>query len=339
MGWWKDFSTAASGVVDTVATVVEDVVETAGDAVTDIVETAGNAAQDGLNAAGRRLLQIPGPGGFVRGALAWLGGIIAGVTNLFGASIKGLCGIVAGVLAGLVRIVGGLLLLNLNLIVKGFIDIGAAIAGAVILIAGTLWSLIQRTFFLQSNERSLTKEERTLLRNVFVDSLSLYNIRLIEGWSGLFGINNRAFTLGNTIYMKGNDARQVPDILVHECVHVWQYQNVGSRYTMDALGAQARYGSDAHNWEDELERGNSDWNDFNKEAQAQLMQNIWTEGSSTFNGVTTSGAGSFFTLNTQANSDNRTVEFIFQGTDHTDLAIAAIKSLRGRINLRWSRNF
>jgi len=64
--------------------------------------------------------------------------------------------------------------------------------------------------------------------------------------------------------MKGNDPGARPDILVHECVHVWQYQNIGSRYTMDALGAQAVYGAGAYDWEAELARGNSDWNDFIK---------------------------------------------------------------------------
>ena len=324
MGWWEDLSSAVSDAVDTVAGVVQAVVDTAGDAITDFVETAGNAAEDGLNALG-----VP-----------WLGDVLAGITNLAGATIKAAFAIVSGVVGGLVRIIGGILTLNGNLILKGLIDIGSGIAGAVIVIGGTLLSLIQRIFFLQSKERPLTKKERDMLRRVFYNSISLYNIRLIEGGSGAFGINDRAFTLANTIYLKGNDPGVRPDILVHECVHVWQYQNIGSRYTSDALGAQAIYGDTAYDWEAELARGNSDWNDFNKEAQAQLIQDIWRRGSLTFNGNTTNGNGCFYDLeDVQSRFDNGTADFIFNGTDYADLATEAIKSLRGRINLRWSRAF
>ena len=324
MGWWEDLSGAVSDAVDTAAGVVQAVVDAAGDAVTDFVETGGNAAADGLNAVG-----VP-----------WLGGVLAGITNLAGATIKAGFAIVSGIVGGLIRIVGGLLTLNGNLILKGLIDIGSGIAGALIVIAGTLLSLIQRLFFLQSNDRALTKQEKDMLRRVLYNSLALYNIRLIEGWSGAFGINDRAFTLANTIYLKGNDPAVRPDVLVHECVHVWQYQNIGSRYTMDALGAQAIYGDAAYDWEAELTRGNSDWNDFNKEAQAQLIQDIWRWGSLTFNGHTTDGDGCFYDLeDVQSRFDNGTAEFIFRGTGYTDLATQAIKSLRGSINLRWSRSF
>lgn len=338
MGWLEDLGNAASNVVDTAAEVVGEVVETAGDIVADFVETAGNAAQDGLNAVGDAIGKEGGP---LPATLAWVGGVIAGVTNLVSSVIKGVFGIVGGVVSGLIRMVGGFLVLDFRLVLKGEIDIGSSIAGAVILIAGAGLSLGQRVFGVQK-ERALTKAEREMLTPIFFNSLSLYNIRIIEGESGLFGVNDAPFTLGNTVYMKDKDPDVHPEILVHECVHVWQYQNMGSRYTMDALGAQAIYGrQNAYVWEDELGRGNSDWRDFNKEAQAEFIEDVWLDGTSTLYGNTNIGEGSFFTIYgyQQSGPDIPTVSFVFNGTDHTDLAIAAVESLRKKINFRFSRIF
>jgi hypothetical protein len=334
MGRLEDIGKAASGFVDTTARAVGNVVETVGDIVADLLETAGNGAQDGLNAAGEAVREDGGP---LRATVAWAGGMIAGTTKLVSAVIKGVFGIVGGVVSGLIRLVGGFLVLDFRLVLKGEIDIGSSIAGAVILVAGAGLSLGQRAFGAQK-ERSLTKAERTLLNRIFLNSVSLYNIRIIEGESGLFGVNDTPFTLGNTIYMKHKDPRVYPHILIHECVHVWQYQNLGARYTMDALGAQAIYGRlKAYVWEDELRRGNSAWRDFNKEAQAELIEEVWLYGTSTLRRSSNIGTGSFFTQ--QSGSDIPTVSFIFNKTDHTELAIAAVESLRGKMNFRISKAF
>ena len=168
-----------------------------------------------------------------------------------------------------------------------------------------------------------------MLRKVFYNSLALYNIRLIEGWSGAFGINDRAFTLANTIYMKRNDPAVRPDILVHECVHVWQYQNIGSRYTMDALGAQAIYGDAAYDWEAELA--------FELRGFLDRMAKAGNPGIVSFRlfdiamgkPLRPTVRGWPFFLGGMGGT----------GIDHADLATQAIKSLRGRINLRRSRSF
>ena len=95
------------------------------------------------------------------------------------------------------------------------------------------------------------------LAKVFGGSVALYNVRIVEGRSGVFGANQRPFTLGNTIYMKRTEPARFADMLVHEVVHVWQYQHLGPRYTAD-LGAQARYGEEGRapsHWEAGLARG------------------------------------------------------------------------------------
>jgi hypothetical protein len=67
------------------------------------------------------------------------------------------------------------------------------------------------------------------------------------------------------------------ETLVHECGHVWQYQNIGTRYIADAFGAMA-FVPDAYSWQAELARGSLDWTKFNREAQAQFLQDVFREG-------------------------------------------------------------
>lgn len=251
--------------------VVEERIQAAGDAVADLIETAGNAVHDAT---------VP-----------WPGGIVPGVTNLAGAVVKGLFGVAGAAAGGVLKIVTGRPR-------AGAIDIGSSIAGALIVFGGTLLALVQRVFFLQNGETRLTSEEAARLREVFGDSLSLYNIRVIRGRGGIFDLSGRAFTLGNTIYMK-RETR--PSVLVHECVHVWQYQNLGPRYAADALAAQLVHGMSAYDWREEEGRGHATWRELNREAQAEHIEDV-------------------------VRDDIR-----------TPFATASLAALRGQLNARWSR--
>jgi len=330
-----DFLNAAAGVVETVVDAGEDVVESVGDGVADFVETAGNAVQNGTGHVANAGRDIPGVGPAIDVAFTWLGGVVAGATNVAGAVIKGVLGIVAGVVGGLLKVAFGILLLNSGLIFGGILDIGSSVLGAVVVVLGTIGSLLQRlVFVLQSPDRPLNKEEADALRLVFQSSLELYNIRIIEGSAGLFSVpalltaDDRPFTLGNTIYMKGVTRRSV---LIHEAVHVWQYQNVGTRYASDALVAGGVFGPDAYDWEKEIEKGREEWVVFNAEAQAELMEDIWDTGSVTSSlGATTTGNGVFY----EEPGGNDVQLFLFNTTDHTKLAIDGIAALRGKLNVR-----
>ena len=67
-------------------------------------------------------------------------------------------------------------------------------------------------------------------------------------------------------------------LLVHEGTHVWQYQNVGNRYAVDAIGAQW-FVKDEYNWQREIHvRNKNDWSDFNAEAQARFFEDLWING-------------------------------------------------------------
>lgn len=68
--------------------------------------------------------------------------------------------------------------------------------------------------------------------------MALYNIRIVEGRAG-FGLSDRPFCVGNTIYLKGRDTAARPELLVHEVCHVRQFPNRGARHATDALVAQA----------------------------------------------------------------------------------------------------
>ena len=365
MAWWDDLANAVASAAEAVGDAVENTVNAAAEVVGDVVETTGNVIQDGLNA-----LVGNGP---LSGIGGWLGGIISGTANVFVANfIKGAWGLVGGVIGGLIKVIGGAITFHWDLALRGLVDMLSGFIGGLFSVLATSLSLFQTIIPYKSEQRPLTKAEKDLLKNVFRSSLALYNIR-IKNTSGFQTI----FTLGNTIYC-GSPGLKIPvQILVHECVHVWQYQNLGYRYLVDTLGAQIIYGrdpknpckpGDAYDWIGELNRGATQWSYFNKEAAAQLIEEIWTDGKLSINevGTTTSTVdatfGAFyrkpldpedlhFTLTESFIADNlppgvpdrydpTKTEIIHcprDGKDHTELAISAVKKMRSAWNFRLSR--
>ena len=200
----------------------------------------------------------------------------AGVTDLVGAVVKGVFGIIGGVAGGVARIIGGIFSLNGGLIVKGLGDIASSILGALIVFVLRVAALVQQAIPFQARRRRMTSDEINDLKRIFGGSLAFYNIRIVEGRAGIF-LGPRELVTGNTIYMKGHDPETERERLAHECVHVWQYQNRGSRYTSDALYAQW-FVDDEYSWEKELERGKEEWVEFNPEAQGKLIQDVYFEG-------------------------------------------------------------
>lgn len=312
MGLWDTIKNGVKKAANAVGDFVNDV----GDAVGDAVEAVGDAVNDGLNWLGEKL--------GITAITSWIGGIFKGIFSFIGAVIKGIFGIFAGMLQGIIKIVGGLFTGQWSLMLDGILDIGSSIIGTIVVVVGKFIALVQSIFYLQAFERRLTKNEETALRRVFKDTLNYYVIRIIEGHSGLFGLNDRPFTLGNTLYMKTNSFPV--DLLIHETTHVWQYQQLGPRYTSDAVGAQW-FIDDPYNWEKEInERNKQHWADFNKEAQAQFFQDLWIHGElvNPSGTTTSSGNGSFF----DADDDTQIGYFEMNRTDYTDIANEAVKVVR-----------
>ena len=232
------------------------------------IDAAGNRVGDAM-------CRVPGPG-------RWLGGVTIAAAGLVAAVVAAFRG-----LATRPR------------------DLPAAAGGAVLVVLGKVVVLAQALVGLPRRQRGLDEAERALLTGVFGDSVDLRAVRVVPGHAGLFSANARPFTLGATIYLK---QRRGDAILVHECAHVWQYQNLGCRYTFDALLAQYWLKAGAYRWVDELGRGRRHWREFNREAQAQFLEDIVHCGPE------------FFT-------DER-ARFRHQLADHTDLARATLAEVR-----------
>jgi hypothetical protein len=199
------------------------------------------------------------------------------------------------------------------------------------MIVGKLIATIQVIFTLGS-ERKLTDEEKRQLRRVFKESLNYYVIRVAEGHAGVFQLGNNRFVLGNTIYFKIYPVKT--EFLVHECVHVWQYQNGGARYTTDNIWAQLT--EDDFNAPDvyvnEINAGNTEWDEFHPEAQSELIEGIWLEGELEDGTVPRPrGNGVFY----DADGKSKLGIFVHNGVDYTAIANRAVKSLRDGRTPDW----
>lgn len=123
-----------------------------------------------------------------------------------------------------------------------------------------------------------------------------------------------------------------PDILVHECCHVWQYQHRGTRYASDAVWATV-VNPDPYDWQVEIANGRTTWQELNGEAEAQFLQDIWTQGTSEVvaGAPALIGDGVFY-ADDPIGPD---VEFVPQ----TSLAIEAITYVRAQFNFRLTSMF
>jgi hypothetical protein len=108
------------------------------------------------------------------------------------------------------------------------------------------------------------------------------DVRVAEGklLNIIFRLNgNRAFATFHTInFPRVNGcSRKRLDIIVHELVHVLQFEKVGSVYIVQALKAQRKEGYSYGGWQQLA----ADWNggkhfrDFNREQQGQIAQDYY----------------------------------------------------------------
>lgn len=331
MGFWNDVAEAVTSAADSVADAAAAVANAVGEAVSDVAETAGNAVEDASNAVGGFLGSIvtnipvvgPGAAAGIRGVFGWAGAVVSGALDLAGAVLKSAAGGLGSVTQGLIKVGAGMLVLDDDTFFAGLRDIASGVLASVLLPTAKAWSLIQAAFYLQAPERPLTAEERALLQRIFRKSVALYNVRIVEGWCGLYGVNDQPFTLGNTIYTK--DSAVDAELLVHEVTHVWQYQQTGSRYATDAIGATLT-GGDPYDWEAEIAGGKPHWTDFNKEAQAEFIQDLWLKGERVKAGgsLEATGNGAFY----DADGSSTLGRFVAAPNDHTDRANTAVRVLR-----------
>jgi hypothetical protein len=126
------------------------------------------------------------------------------------------------------------------------------------------------------DKRPLTEAEIQMLRKVFDAGLNYPVVRLTR-MNRLIEVLNgsRAYTLGNTVHLPGKAyayLHQYPSLLVHELVHVWQYQRDGWSYVPSALWAQTA--GDGYDFAKALRQGKA-WKDMNPEQQGQMIQDAY----------------------------------------------------------------
>jgi hypothetical protein len=304
----KGIAMSARAGVKTVARFISKVVNKIADSVADLIESVGHLIGDGLTWAGKR---IPYAGVVLR----WLGAVLTSLFDLFAAGAKGVGAVVGGFLSGLVRFFGGIFTADGWGILKGLGDMAAGIVGAAIAVGGKALALIQVIFCI-GWPRALEDSELAIIHTVFDESLATYNVRIVDGFAGVFSINNRPFVLGNMIYMKKVTAAAEPEALAHECTHIWQNQHVGAAYTAEALASQ--FWGVGYKWWIDADAG-LEWVDFGREAQGQTVQNMYGDSVST--GVPATGA-----IFSEPDPAKRT--FTFSGTDRKALANDAIDTIR-----------
>jgi len=249
---------------------VEIAANAVAEALSDVIETGGTLVRDGLWAVGGRLGGVPAAGFVVR----WAASLVSAVFDLAATLVKVPVELAGGLVAGTARVIFGGLWAGRGggaVISRGVSDLFSGLAGAILLVGGKTGAVLLAACALQRGERRLTPAEAALLRQVYGGSVALFNVRVMD----FTGPDGRAFVLGNTIYLGASPGRGV---LVHECCHVWQYQHRGARYAADALLAQYTLPGQGYRWREEPGHGRHAWRDFNPEAQAQFLQDLWLSG-------------------------------------------------------------
>jgi hypothetical protein len=199
--------------------------------------------------------------------------------------------------------------------------------GAVIYAALRIVDVVQTAIGLQPKKRGLTREERALLRPIYRDSLAYDAIELVVGKAGILGVSGRAFTMGFTIYLPTLSNQT----LVHESVHVWQFQFTGFRYIgnsalnqLDSMTFSKGY--DPYDWRPAIDSGKSWFMLESAEAQAGFIEDVWASGKFDFTDAAVpdaSGAGAFFREDKSGHNSFKLGE-----TSYTEQANAAWRIVR-----------
>lgn len=134
--------------------------------------------------------------------------------------------------------------------------------------------LLNRIF--KPNTRRLTAQEIALARTVFGETIDYHKVRLDE--KSFIGCRQFRFAYVG-FYFINSWGKLFDPVLIHELVHVWQYQRLGSVYIPRALWAQRTpegydYGGISA-LKKALEQGKA-LTDFNYEQQADIVADYFS---------------------------------------------------------------
>jgi hypothetical protein len=167
-------------------------------------------------------------------------------------------------------------------------------------IAGWLHRLLTQTFdllggpeigqflmHLITRTTPLTGDEIATISSILGPKALRYeDVRVAEGglFDFIFKLNgNLAFATWHTVNMprQGHHTRANRAILVHELTHVYQYEQVGTRYLGEAIYMLIKTKRDCYNYgaasglQQACDAGRT-YRDFNREQQAQITQDYYT---------------------------------------------------------------
>ena len=131
---------------------------------------------------------------------------------------------------------------------------------------------------LKPNIRPLTDAEILRGSEIFGKSIDFQLVMIDDKARYVVGDKIVAYVSFNTI----NSYRALPpDIFIHELVHVWQFQNFGSGYIMQALWAQRTKAGYDYTHVNVLDKKTERWynlesiHQFNGEQQGDLVQDYY----------------------------------------------------------------
>ena len=197
-------------------------------------------------------------------------------------------------------------------------DVFYTATGFVIYYALRIVDIVQTAVGLQEKARKLTAAERRVLYPIFRDSLVYDLIRVVEGNAGLLGISGAPYTMGWTMYIPST---LYNGLLVHESVHIWQFQFEGTRYIGNSAFHQLDRkvfspGYNPYVWRTRIDAGATWYTLGSAEAQAEFIEDVFLRGE--FVPVDPEippdvGNGAFFREDAVAGMN----QFIFEGVNYT----------------------
>jgi hypothetical protein len=202
-----------------------------------------------------------------------------------------------------------------------------AVTGTIIFVALRIVDVVQTAAKVQAGKRKLTEDERALLFPIFRESLHYDLIEVVDGPAGILTTSGRPFTMGFTIYMPSYSKQT----LVHECVHVWQFETGGFRYIgnsafnqLDSMVFNKDY--KPYDWRPRMSAGESWYQLRSVEAQASFVEDVYALGLFDFDAAETPddhAPGAFFHEDDSGHNSFRDGE-----TDYTEQANAAWRIVR-----------
>ena len=212
--------------------------------------------------------------GGIKSAAKAVGNALVGAAKAVGKAVVGAAKAVGNAVVGAAKVVG-------NALASAGKKVFETISSPIMYGGLKALSAIQETLGLEPKGKLLSARQIEMLRSVYGDSIDYSKVVIKEGKAGLISAANpsRAFVVGNTIYAPSGEISD--STLVHEMMHVWQYQNGGVGYMGKAVSAQlwgptnANGGERGYYYEDDILAGKP-FEKLNPEQQAQLIQDAFS---------------------------------------------------------------